>query len=565
MEARRLAILDAMGVHAYVPRPARSAGPDWPALAAAVRECRLCSLCETRTQTVFGAGDVRARMMVIGEAPGAEEDRQGEPFVGRAGGLLNSMLRAAGFARGEVYIANVLKCLRYDALVQLEDGSWERIGRLVRSHYAGRVMSVDETGRLVPRRVIGWYESPVGDRRVFRLGYRSVKNAGVHRVGIQLTGDHPVMTERGFVPVEELAPGDRIATGQGLSPLAFDVVCGTLLGDGHVGPRTSLLSFSHSVRQRDYALFKVDLLTELKATAGELLVAAVSGGAKTYPIVHVFTRAHRALRILRQEFYSTRKRVPPWMAARLNERMLAIWFMDDGHTRIRPDRQPLAEIATCAFGERDLSVLAEGLLRLGLRATAGRGRLHFDVGATRRLSELIAPYVPAAMRYKLHPDVAGRIAFDPDRLHREPAQVLFDDVEVEDVTDRKRIDRTFFCIDVEETHNFVTAGGVVHNCRPPNNRDPSAEEAERCLPYLRRQIELVAPEVILCVGRIAAQRLLGREDTLARMRGRVHAFASVPVVVTYHPAYLLRSPGEKRKSWADLKLALGVLAHGNRT
>ena len=563
MEARRLAILDAMGVHAYVPRPARSAGPDWPALAAAVRECRLCGLCETRTQTVFGTGDARARMMVIGEAPGAEEDRQGEPFVGRAGGLLNAMLRAAGFERADVYIANVLKCLRYNALVQLEDGSWDRIGRLVRSQYAGRVMSVDETGRIVPRRVIGWYESRVGNRRVFRLSYRSAKNAGAHRVGIQLTGDHPVMTERGFVPVEELAPGNRIATGQGLSPLAFDVVCGTLLGDGHIRPGTSLLFFSHSIRQRDYALFKVDLLAELRPTAGEALVAAVSGGAKMYPIVHVSTRAHRALRMLRQEFYSARKRVPPWMATRLNERMLAFWFMDDGYTRIRPDRQPLAEIATCAFDERDLSVLAEGLLRLGLRATVGRGRLYFDVAATRRLSELIAPYVPAAMRYQLHPDVAGRIAFDPGRLHRDPAQVLFDDVEVEEVTDRKRTDKTFFCIDVEETHNFVTAGGVVHNCRPPNNRDPSAEEAERCLPYLRRQIELVAPEVILCVGRIAAQRLLGREDTLSRMRGRVHRFDSVPVVVTYHPAYLLRAPAEKRKSWQDLRLALGVLGRGD--
>jgi uracil-DNA glycosylase family 4 len=564
MEARRLAILDAMGVHAYVPRPAPSAGTDWPALAAEVRACRQCGLCETRTQTVFGTGDPRARLMVIGEAPGAEEDRQGEPFVGRAGGLLNSMLHAAGFARADVYIANVLKCLRYNALVQLEDGSWDRIGRLVRSQYAGRVMSVDETGRIVPRRVVGWYESPVGDRRVFRLGYRSVKNAGAHRVGIQLTGDHPVMTERGFVPVEELAPGDRIATGQGLSPLAFDVVCGTVLGDGYISPRRSLLSFSHSVRQRDYALFKVGLLAELRPTAGEALVAAVSGGEKTYPTVHVYTRAHRALRMLRQEFYSARKRVPPWMARRLNERMLAFWFMDDGHTRIRPDRQPLAEIATCAFDDRDLNILVEGLLRLGVRATAGQGRLHFDVAATSRLSELIAPYVPAAMRYKLHPDVAGRIAFDPGRLYREPPQVLFDDFEVEEVTDRRRTDKTFFCIDVEETHNFVTAGGVVHNCRPPNNRDPSAEEAGRCLPYLRRQIELVAPDVILCVGRIAAQRLLGREDTLARMRGRVHAFDSVPVVVTYHPAYLLRSPGEKRKSWADLKLALEVLGRGNR-
>jgi DNA polymerase len=210
MHARQLAILDAMGVTAYVARrTAPAAAPGWDELEAAVRGCRLCALCETRTQTVFGTGSRNARLMVIGEAPGAEEDRQGEPFVGRAGMLLNSMLRAAGFERGEVFIANVLKC------------------------------------------------------------------------------------------------------------------------------------------------------------------------------------------------------------------------------------------------------------------------------------------------------------------------------------------------------------------RPPNNRDPSAEESDRCLPYLRRQVELLDPDAILCVGRIAAQRLLGCEETLGRLRGRVHRLGEVPVVVTYHPAYLLRSPGEKRKSWADLQLALRVLADGH--
>jgi DNA polymerase len=213
VEARQLAILDAMGVAAYVARrPAAVAHADlpaWAALESEVSGCRLCGLCETRTQTVFGTGDRRARLMVVGEAPGAEEDRQGEPFVGRAGQLLNSMLRACGFERGDVFIANVLKC------------------------------------------------------------------------------------------------------------------------------------------------------------------------------------------------------------------------------------------------------------------------------------------------------------------------------------------------------------------RPPQNRDPSDEEAERCLPYLRRQIALVTPAAILCVGRIAAHRLLGTEQTLARLRGHVHRLDGIPVIVTYHPAYLLRSPGEKRKSWDDLKLALGVLADGN--
>jgi DNA polymerase len=103
----------------------------------------------------------------------------------------------------------------------------------------------------------------------------------------------------------------------------------------------------------------------------------------------------------------------------------------------------------------------------------------------------------------------------------------------------------------------------VLKCRPPNNRDPAADEVERCLPYLRRQIELVDPMVILCVGRIAAQRLLARDDTIARMRGRVHRLGHTPVIVTYHPAYLLRAPTEKRKAWQDLRLAMGVMAGGD--
>ena len=136
-ESNRRAYLRAMGVELWVPlagassppapanpsstppQPAPDAGPplfedpatlNWDALAAAVAACRACALCETRTQTVFGVGDRQAHLLVIGEAPGADEDREGEPFVGRAGQLLNQMLAAIGLARGQVYIANILKC-----------------------------------------------------------------------------------------------------------------------------------------------------------------------------------------------------------------------------------------------------------------------------------------------------------------------------------------------------------------------------------------------------------------------------------------------------------------------
>jgi uracil-DNA glycosylase len=95
-----------------IPSPGPSWPPagDWPTLREQVAACRACDLCKTRSQTVFGVGDVRAEWLVIGEAPGAEEDRQGEPFVGRAGQLLNAMLRAIGLPRESVFIANILKC-----------------------------------------------------------------------------------------------------------------------------------------------------------------------------------------------------------------------------------------------------------------------------------------------------------------------------------------------------------------------------------------------------------------------------------------------------------------------
>lgn len=93
--------------------------------------------------------------------------------------------------------------------------------------------------------------------------------------------------------------------------------------------------------------------------------------------------------------------------------------------------------------------------------------------------------------------------------------------------------------------------------RPPNNRDPSPEEVRQCIPYLYRQIELVNPRLILCVGRIAAQTLLATDTPIGKLRGKLHHLASGrPVIVTYHPAYLLRSPAEKRKAWGDLVLAM---------
>jgi uracil-DNA glycosylase family 4 len=100
----------------------------------------------------------------------------------------------------------------------------------------------------------------------------------------------------------------------------------------------------------------------------------------------------------------------------------------------------------------------------------------------------------------------------------------------------------------------------VLKCRPPNNRDPRPEEVLRCEAYLKRQVALIQPKIILAVGRIAAHNLLKTDSSLAKLRGKTFYYGDTetPLIVTYHPAYLLRSPGEKRKAWQDLQYAVSV-------
>ncbi|MDH4073074.1 MAG: uracil-DNA glycosylase [Gammaproteobacteria bacterium] len=123
----------------------------------------------------------------------------------------------------------------------------------------------------------------------------------------------------------------------------------------------------------------------------------------------------------------------------------------------------------------------------------------------------------------------------------------------------KLLDEMLLAVGMDRSSAFIAN---VLKCRPPNNRDPADDEADACRAYLDRQIELVSPKIILAVGRIAAQRLLQTDEPVGRLRGRTHFINSgeLPVVVTYHPAYLLRSPTQKRKTWQDLVLARRTIA-----
>ncbi|MEY2697501.1 MAG: hypothetical protein RL333_1639 [Pseudomonadota bacterium] len=119
------------------------------------------------------------------------------------------------------------------------------------------------------------------------------------------------------------------------------------------------------------------------------------------------------------------------------------------------------------------------------------------------------------------------------------------------------LDEMIRALGLEREHVFIAN---VLKCRPPKNRDPSPEEALSCEPFLVRQVELLRPKIIVAVGRIAAQNLLKTQVPIGKLRGQVHHYADIPVVVTYHPAYLLRSQTEKRRAWEDLKLARKTLS-----
>jgi len=100
----------------------------------------------------------------------------------------------------------------------------------------------------------------------------------------------------------------------------------------------------------------------------------------------------------------------------------------------------------------------------------------------------------------------------------------------------------------------------VLKCRPPGNRNPEPDEVAKCTPFLLRQIELIEPRLIVAMGRFAAQTLLNTDTSIASLRGRVHQYAARPLIVTYHPAYLLRNLPDKAKAWEDLVFARKTMA-----
>ena len=122
----------------------------------------------------------------------------------------------------------------------------------------------------------------------------------------------------------------------------------------------------------------------------------------------------------------------------------------------------------------------------------------------------------------------------------------------------KLLDNMLAAIDLKRGENVYIAN--VLKCRPPGNRNPEPDEVAKCTPFLKRQIALIQPKLIIAMGRFAAQTLLSSDASIASLRGRVYRYEGVPLIVTYHPAYLLRNLPDKSKAWADLVFAKKTMA-----
>ena len=121
----------------------------------------------------------------------------------------------------------------------------------------------------------------------------------------------------------------------------------------------------------------------------------------------------------------------------------------------------------------------------------------------------------------------------------------------------KLLDNMLAAINLQRgRHVYITN---IVKCRPPSNRNPESDEAQQCEPYLRRQIELIQPKLIIALGKVAAQNLLRSDATVASLRGKLHEYSGIPLIVTYHPAYLLRTLPDKAKAWEDLCFAKSTM------
>jgi len=522
--------------------------------------------------------------MLIGEAPGKIEDKQGKPFVGKSGSELTHLYlgKCAGIDRQNVYITNLVKCLKGTTLVYMPDGASKRISSIVSHDWDTHVMSYDAlSGTFVPKRIIGRHRSTIAGRKWFKVYHACSKDNPKGTAGAVVTNDHEFLTKGGeWVRADELC-GTEINTGTyGLSEFGEAVAVGTLLGDASIPRDSAHIAIGHSDKQAEWLMYKMAALG-----VRDWMYYDEFTNNEGYRVVRRRTKASGYISYLRSRFYTTipyvrerHKRVENDITGRVfkggyGDLALATWFMDDGYTKIVGDATKGSEIATCSFYYSDCLYLAKLLgdvfgLRVKVTNRGGNYRIIFGAEASRKLCDIISKYVPDSMRYKLW-NRDNLAPFDLKFWEEECKKVLvpFYSPAFGQEIDCK--DTTTYCISVQGTENFITPAGVVHNCRTNDrDRDPTQREIDACSHILAEEMVDVNPKFVGTIGRISTRYLLGDGITMEKVHGFGYTYDislfECLVMPLYHPAYGLHNTSMIRHIMEDFR-RFGRLVRGDES
>jgi uracil-DNA glycosylase len=530
-------------------------------LAAQIRVCTRCPLHESRTHAVPGDGKYTSRVMIIGEAPGREEDETGKPFVGSAGRYLDHVLEGTKLDRRDFFITNTVKCFISPRVVIFTTEGYKpikdvQVGELVLTH-EGRFRRVDY---IRPREVL-----PEGSE-VVQLTLRSTDRADARPLKMTVTPEHPFLINGEWKPAHAIQVGDGART---------------------LGDRCEVCGRAYFVRYDRY---------------GCRTYRTCSYRCHNLRIYHNPDAREKVRRTLREQ-YADGRRDPLVITRRAHERVREL--VAAGAAKIQhltPEERHRGRVAIAAnvtggrgavrnigFGEQELKPILE---RLGVdyihRFAFPDSSFLYDFCLPEQ-QILIEVRGPGAQnesyqsRMMMKDELAkehghlvlnlwwAQVLEQPDMveallgrlLKNHAGEYTFVDVEVTEV-ERRRTRRAFplYNIGVEEDESYVATGIVSHNCRPPKNRTPKAIETGTCESnYLFEQIELIDPKLVMLLGSVAAKTVLGVKS-VNEARGRVVEHEGRRFIVGYHPAvrFYREDLGEKvKEDFALLKRELRKL------
>ncbi|HKP40150.1 intein-containing recombinase RecA [Mycobacterium sp.] len=433
-----------------------------------------------------GALDILVIDSVAALVPRAEiEGEMGDSHVGLQARLMSQALRkmtgALNNSGTTAIFINQLRekigvmfgCFNYSTRVQLADGTTEKIGKIVNNKMDVEVLSYDpDTDRIVPRKVVNWFNN--GPAEQF-LQFTVEKSGGNGKSQFAATPNHLIRTPGGWTEAGDLIAGDRVLAAEPhrLSDQQFQVVLGSLMGDGNLSPNRRdrngvRFRLGHGAKQAEYLEWKTALMGNIKHS--------VSENAKGARFVD-FTPLPELAELQRAMYLGDGKKFlsEEYLKA-LTPLALAIWYMDDGSFTVRSKglQERTAggsgriEICVEAMSEgsrvrlRDYLRDTHGLdVRLRLSGAAGKAVLVFSTASTAKFQELVAPYMAPSMEHKLLPRFRGQSSVTPQFVEPTqrlvPARIL--DVHVKPHT--RSMNR--FDIEVEGNHNYFVDGVMVHN------------------------------------------------------------------------------------------------------